>query len=756
MDHVSDIRSAAVSALGKTETDVRPTTTGHFDAELLQLFLNRADQAAFTTLINRHGPMVLGVCRRILRNEADADDAFQATFLVLATRGRSIRSRTSLADWLFGVALRTAKKARTASVRRRNFMERLMRMHRPSSDKCNAEGLELQTILDEEIRRLPQNYRKVVLLCWLEGKSKSAAARELGWPQGTVATRIAKARDLLRTRLQSKGLFAGAAALNGSVIQQLASTTLPAALSVSTTRAAGLLVAGKSAAHIASIQAMKLAEGVSRAMFIAKVRIIAAFLLVLLLATNGVLRAMPKYGVDPKADAMLDQMIAQLEALQSYAMHVDHTMTIVQNHIEGSKNLAGWIASTDIRAEPGKFDETSQTWDLRPGDTKPHPQFDRRWIWDGRRIIGRQQYRGDPKAKLLATVSSHAPESFLFDDSGQVLHGVAYGDSESAAKVMRKSAVAGLRAPEMVQGHSCQVIEAKTARGTYTLWVDPNAGYLFRRARIVKHSGDLFYGDKLPADGTSRTVTGIELDINDVDLTEIDGHFVAMGCTTDWKTFVGSDGQYRLDHSTFKRSRFEFNPNFPSLGAFAMDGIAEGSRILSLDKDGPYVRSIMTWSHSDVVISGTLPERLPKRTPRVGDVALAIQGVDMNGKSMNLSEYRGKVVVLNFWSSSCPPCMAMVPHETELVRKMAGKRFVLLGVNVWDTHETAAATIAKEHMTWPSWFDGRSLDSPIAKNWDVHEIPSIFVIDAKGIIRYEDVRSEELDQAVYALLKEVE
>ena len=177
MDHVSSVKAAVMSRLRKPENHLHPATTGNSDPELLQQFLDRADQAAFAALLNRHGPMVLGVCRRILHNAADADDAFQATFLVLALKGRSIRARTSLADWLFGVAIRTSRKAKAALARRRTLMERLMKFHRPASTQNAAETAELQAILDSEIQKLPKNCREVVVLCWLEGKSKSAAAQ---------------------------------------------------------------------------------------------------------------------------------------------------------------------------------------------------------------------------------------------------------------------------------------------------------------------------------------------------------------------------------------------------------------------------------------------------------------------------------------------------------------------------------------------------------------------------------------------------
>ena len=210
------------------------------DAQLLAHFLAEKDQAAFAALVQRHGPMVLGVCRRRLRNSTDADDAFQATFLVLALKARSIRKQSSLADWLFGVAVRTSQKLIIAGTRRQKLLERAMRSARPKLAVDAVENAELSALLDREIQRLPANCRKVVVLCWLEGKSKSAAALELSWPEGTVATRIARAREILQKRLSGAGVVGAVAALNSDLIHQLNFASVPPHLAASTAQSAAL------------------------------------------------------------------------------------------------------------------------------------------------------------------------------------------------------------------------------------------------------------------------------------------------------------------------------------------------------------------------------------------------------------------------------------------------------------------------------------------------------------------------------------
>ena len=491
-------------------------------------------------------------------------------------------------------------------------------------------------------------------------------------------------------------------------------------------------------------------------MFIAKAKIIVALLLIMLLATAGIARALARPGVDPKADAILDRTIAQLAAFRSYAMHVDHSMTIVHN-IEESKRFGGWIASSDIRADGENFDEMSDTWDIPAGQSKPHRQFNSRSIWDGKRETHRQQYQGEPNQQILATISSRHPRWFPSGDGGLVLHGRAYGDATSMPQVMRESGSARLRpAREDVDGHLCDVIDAKTARGTYTLWIDPAAGHLFRRTRVVKRAGDLTYEDKpIASNGTEATTTGTELELHDIVIDHVGGEFVLIRCIEEVKTFVGDAGQYRLDRGSYTRSKLELSPDFAKLGAFVMDGIPERSRVISTDKDGPYARATMTWVNDDVFVSAApapTSTKLPSRMPRIGSTPPDIQGVDMSGKPMKLSDYRGKVVVVVFWSSACGPCMTMIPHEQELVKRLKDKPFVLLGVNAWDSHDTAVATIAKEKMTWPSWFDNGT-DGPICRLWDIHGLPAIFVLDTNGVVRHEDVRGGDLDQAIYSLLE---
>jgi RNA polymerase sigma factor (sigma-70 family) len=176
---------------------------GETDRELLERYVDDADEAAFELLVKRYGAMVLSVCRRVLGNVQDAEDAFQATFLVLVRRARSIARPNLLGNWLYGVALRTARKARARRTRRAEQQPPTPTRSSPDPHK-EAALRELQAELDEEVQRLPANFRAPLLLCYLEGLSNREAAQRLGWPMGSIAHRLGRGRELLRSRLQHR------------------------------------------------------------------------------------------------------------------------------------------------------------------------------------------------------------------------------------------------------------------------------------------------------------------------------------------------------------------------------------------------------------------------------------------------------------------------------------------------------------------------------------------------------------------------
>ncbi len=237
------------------------------DAELLESYLAH-EEVAFSMLLQRYGPMVLGICRRLSADSHAAEDGFQATFMVLARRAASIRRKTSIIGWLHGVARRTVLKARAKAAR--NLDRRLL-------DRASANPLdelttrELRTVMDEEIARLPEKYQTPILLCYFAGKSHDQAAKELRCPKNTVTSRLTRARELLRTRLERRGITLAIAALATALTEIGAAPPLPAFLAIKTVKASTLLASGKAVAcGCLSATALALAEETIGAMVLAK------------------------------------------------------------------------------------------------------------------------------------------------------------------------------------------------------------------------------------------------------------------------------------------------------------------------------------------------------------------------------------------------------------------------------------------------------------------------------------------------------
>ena len=181
------------------------------DDALLDRFLSNRDDGAFAHLVARHGPMVLGVCRRVLRDDHAADDAFQATFLVLAKKADAVRPPGALGPWLHGVALRTALKARGREFRRRAVEHEYA--VRNAAREQPAETSDLRPVIDEQLNALPEKYRVPLVMCGVQGLDKHEIAARLGWPEGTVSSRLARAREMLRDRLTRRGFVVPAVAL---------------------------------------------------------------------------------------------------------------------------------------------------------------------------------------------------------------------------------------------------------------------------------------------------------------------------------------------------------------------------------------------------------------------------------------------------------------------------------------------------------------------------------------------------------------
>jgi RNA polymerase sigma factor (sigma-70 family) len=241
----------AQAACGRPAHGQRPCPSAEqTDRDLLGRFVQHRDETAFALLVERHGPMVLGVCRRLLGNSHDADDAFQATFLVLVRRADALENPELLGNWLYGVAYRIARKLRAQTGRRRQ-QERQAASVAPTTEPPTDDAWrELRDTLDAELNRLPEKYRLPLVLCYLQGLTNEEAARRLGWPAGSMSYRLARGRELLRERL----LGGRGAAPTDFLVLLLAlgpgTALLPAHLVADTVVGATGLAAGQAAATV--------------------------------------------------------------------------------------------------------------------------------------------------------------------------------------------------------------------------------------------------------------------------------------------------------------------------------------------------------------------------------------------------------------------------------------------------------------------------------------------------------------------------
>jgi RNA polymerase sigma factor (sigma-70 family) len=263
-----------------------PDGAGMTDGELLESFVTRRDDAAFAALVRRHAPMVWGVCRRVLPTHHDAEDAFQATFLVLVRKAASVTPRHMVANWLYGVAHQTALNARASAARRRTRERQVTEMSEPASPEQDI-WRDLQPLLDQELSRLPARYRSAIVLCDLEGKTRKDAAGQFGVPEGTLSGWLTRGRAMLARRLARHGLAVTGAALAAVLPPRALAAGVPASAVSATIHAASLWAAGQAAPGVVSAQVAALTEGVIKSMLLKKLRMATVVLLMVSAAGMG-------------------------------------------------------------------------------------------------------------------------------------------------------------------------------------------------------------------------------------------------------------------------------------------------------------------------------------------------------------------------------------------------------------------------------------------------------------------------------------
>jgi RNA polymerase sigma factor (sigma-70 family) len=277
---------------------------GFTDAQLLTFYVERREEAAIAVLLRRHGPMVWNVCRRLLANNCDAEDAFQATFLILVRKAADVAPRDLVGNWLYGVAYRTALKARAVAARRGAREKQVSELPEPAAEPSD-DGRDLRHLLDQELNRLPHLYRVPIVLCDLDGMTRDEAAARVGCPPGTLASRHARARSMLAKRLARHGFAVSGAVLAALFQGTVASAGLPTTLAASTLAAAGEFTAGPAAAGVlVSREVATLADSLLQTTLTAKLKIAVALVFAMSVVGAGVAVGMHPSALPADATAL--------------------------------------------------------------------------------------------------------------------------------------------------------------------------------------------------------------------------------------------------------------------------------------------------------------------------------------------------------------------------------------------------------------------------------------------------------------------
>jgi RNA polymerase sigma factor (sigma-70 family) len=714
------------------------------DAELLARFIRREDsntsEAAFSALVSRHGAMVLGVCRRMLRDHHAAADAFQAVFLVLARKAPLVQVDDSLGRWLHGVSVRVARRARALAGAERARTQPLEGFD-PPDDSASTDlprRDDLRSVIDQEIARLPDRYRSAVVLCYLEGLTQEQAARRLRCPVGTIQSRLHRARERLRPALSRRGL---APAAWGSAT--LAATTARAevppglvAAAVAAARLAGGTLAGTVPAAVAlltrsTMRSLLMIQGLRISLMLGALGLTATGALTWAGGEDGSAKTPPARVQAPNPAAVATPPGPPLaEQFRRIRAEFQAQQDALSRAVEKAKD---WREQSEIYTKMTPDDVTfcRRMVDLAlksPAD--PAARDALIWVLNKPYRADYKEY-GDEFARAAALLVRH------------------HGDDPEAVRIgLGMTNSLSLRRDELLLGFLASA-RGRESRGLARMAL---AQYLEVKAGLAPGKGPL---------GERRKIKFIGM----------------MG--DDGKTF---DKEVEMDDEQYAHelSIRQCDPN-----AIRAEAERLYEEVIADYADVPYVtlqirdleallkQPSPTWGGKPLTdedrrrVEGMLARRLTldqaaeaglDRMHNLveGKPAPEIAGVDLDGKPRKLSDYRGKVVALVFWGTWCGPCMREVPRERELVERLKGKPFAMLGVNCDGDKQAALKVMKDERITWPNWNDGEPGEGPIVKRYHVRSYPTVFVIDARGNIRQKQAIGSFLDQTVDELLKEME
>jgi RNA polymerase sigma factor (sigma-70 family) len=696
------------------------------DRQLLEQFLTRrgeAAEAAFATLVERHGPMVLGVCRRALSDPHDADDAFQATFLILVRRAESVRVNDSLGRWLYGVSCRVASRARNNAGRRLSRECALVTAgERLATAEPADDRLDLRVVLDEELSRLPAKYREPLVLCYLQGQTHEGAARELGWPVGTVRGRMARARDLLRLRLVRRGLAPSAALLSATISSE-ARAAVPPVLIDSTVRAASRIAAGQAAATVVSAQVVVWAELGLTSMKMATWKGIAAALLIACTIGTGVV--------------------------------------LVANRAQAERPLSGAPASAEPKGTPihpddgeelqGTWTTTAATNEVVNGVPKPARTVELMWVFTGDKISMADE-QGFLDGEIRYTLDpTRTPKSIdlTYLDSGASFQGIYRLDGdELTLKYGRERPKDFEEGPE----HHFHKLKRQSRRPVPVVSrfeLAPGCQWAIApgpKWSSVASNGIHAIVGKERDGGMSIIVAYLRKGGPDPGPECHPVVFDAQGKRHVPKSGEGGAcGSAAVPGVMLHQMRYRLDPaDLPAdkVATFGIEAVPAEVRLAARE-----VASVKAVERARAEEVDFLP------WPRVGE-AYDFTVKTADGRVFRSRDLKGKVLLIDCWATWCSPCMAKMPKLKELYQKRHADGLEVLGMN-FDNDQPKAREILKTlNLPWSEVFV--PADEANRELWEtamgLESLPRLLVIDKGGVLRY-DGGPDGIDEQVAKLLE---
>jgi len=704
------------------------------DAELVRLLLEDDREAAFEALIARYGPMVLGVCRRILRDEHAAEDTFQAVFLILARKAESIRVEDSLGRWLYGVCRRVAVRAKAKVVRQ--IPEPLVTCDHLNDPAVEAVRAESRHLVGLEVARLPRKYRETVALYYLDGLTHEETANALAIPVGTVRSRLSRARDLLRTRFIRRGL---APALLASWLESReAAASVSWALLKTTLRNTG----GVPAAVAVPPTVLVLANHTMRSFMMTKALSVIAVAATLASLTTGA--ALLVRGDDgptkaptqsqaaeptpatpsaksPELEEQYRRIIAEFEEAKKRALQASSV---------GKSEYERWEILS--KESPEDADYARRMIDLAAAHPKETASRDA-LIW-----VINKPYRAD--AGAYGDEFSRAV-NLLVDHHAD--------DPEVARLGLGLDNVLSRRRDAFLEGIYANA-KGREAKGLARLAL---AMYLEKKATFIPTAHKLPVADGHLSRSYDERGELVEKKIpfsNEFEgyrqhVRMFDPDFVRAESVRLYQEVIAdySDILYIPTAVRDLERKARETPSASITDAQKKQEMIEVERYLAK------VKAKATTLGQ--VAAGRLDNMW---NLAVGKIAPDFEGGGVDGKPLKLSDYRGQVVVIVYWFSTCGPCLREIPHERELTKKMNGRPFTLLGVVTDGRGESARKVVESEGMTWPNILSG---GDKVAERYHITGNPSYYVVDANGVIRSKGYLADSsLDELIERVVSETE